>query len=270
MRKISAAMLCLAACVLLVGRAQATCSGAAVTNPLYSLNATTWAFETQDGYGDAAIGFFTLSVQPGNTFSTGALNGTETSVTHPYQVQVRTQLSGRYQVNSDCLGGTLFFTGTATNFIYAFVVVGNELFLVNASENMPNISAGEYAASHGTAVQLPGPPQCPPGVSPNSLFAGTWFFAAHDYAEAYIGSFTASAPPGVSQGVFSNYSYTGTSFGRVFTFGPQGGYSYQVYDDCSGGYSGGTEFVFVSPGKVFSLNDFSGVRIGYTGIAVRQ
>lgn len=65
MKKLSVAVLCLAACFSLTGRLQATCPVLSPTNnPLYYLNNTTWSFQTQDGLGDATIGVFTLTVGP--------------------------------------------------------------------------------------------------------------------------------------------------------------------------------------------------------------
>ncbi len=274
---LSASIFCLVAGFAIAGRAQAACSGAALTNPLNLLNGTSWAFHTHDGYGDAEIGVFTLTVQPPtmtNPYTTGVLNGTETSVSGSL-IQRGIQLTGKYQVSSDCLWGTLIFTGTATNYQYAFVNTGTELWLVNDSRNMPNNSNGQVASSRGTAVLLSGQPQCPAGVSPNSVFAGTWYFEDYndDTGGASIGTFIASVPAASYRGLM-NGTYTSTNQGIVTVNAPLQG-SYEVYSDCSGGtftelvtFTPNFDFVFAGPGKIFYLNDSSGVPLAYAREAV--
>jgi hypothetical protein len=263
MKTLNNALICIAASLAVVGHAQGACP-VGLVNPVYFLNGTNWAFLTHSGgAGDADIGIFTATAHPpsgNNPFYTGVLNGTQTS-NNAGAILIRAPFSGKYQVNSDCLGGTFFFNISGNAYQYAFVVASTtELYLLTVSNDTPNNGDGPTAGQRGAAILLAGPPQCPAGISPLSLLAGNWSFLTQDYGSASIGSFTAQFQPTLFQGTLQ-INQTTSAF-RFLDVDEVFNGSYQVYSDCSGGslvfpFGGDAfayEFVFASPRTIFMVS----------------
>jgi hypothetical protein len=257
--------------IITLGRAQAACP-AGLTNPNLFLNGTFWAFQTEDGYGDAAIGIFAATATA-SAFS-GTLTGNETSNSYRGQIIIQAALNGHFTVNPDCLGGTLSFNVNGIALQYVFVVAGSQLYLLSSSlppvqqveeannlvNNSVNLTSAAYAANRGIAYQMSGPPQC--SASPLSTLVGNWFFRTQAYASASIGTFTAqvTSPTPFAGSLTATQSSSGDGFlqlGEAFNG------SYVVLPDCSGGsivlpYGNDSwtyEFVFANPKLILMVSD---------------
>lgn len=282
MRIRSGATLCLVAGFSLASQLYGACTGSATTNPLYAVNNTSWAFQIQDGFGNASIGWFTLSVQTQAVFPAllGKINGVETSIITGGGVTRLAPFTGNYSVSPDCTGGTLSFTGISGKNQYQFVLAGtNLLYLADIGTSVRNTLTlygilNVYSAGHGTATMLAGPPSCPVTGAPSSLLSGAYSFQSYDVLEAQVGIFTATAGTGAT-GAIGNGTISGTNLGNVQIGIPFAG-SYAVYSDCSGGsmvlrptFFPIFEFVFAGPGKIYFLNSSSDTPLGYTGVGIQ-
>lgn len=250
-------MMCIVATLAAVRQAQAACPA----NPNVFLDGTNWAFLTEDGYaGDGAIGTFRATLSSTNPFS-GTLNGTLTSNAAGI-ILVGAVLNGRYTVNADCLGGTLFFNVNGDSYQYTFVLASaTELYLISSGGGAGNNSVGPFAGNRGRAVMLAGAAQCPAGAPALATLVGNWSFLSEDYLSASAGTFSARLPatPSVNGQLSITQTTSGVGFldvGEVFNG------TYEVYSNCSGGrlvfpYNNDSfeyEFVFAGPGKIFMVS----------------
>jgi len=239
------AMVCIIGSLLLSPGAQGQCPGG-LADPLYVINGTTWAFQTQDDdIGDGAVGLFQAHVQLPtgiNPYLTGILTLTMTSNAGG-AVTVQQLVTGKYQVNSTCTGGELFFNANQNAYQYAFVFNSGrtEMYMTsNSNDVRSNTSLGPYAGNHGKASLKTTPLGCPAGLAnPLYLLDGTtWSFQAVDYVGSSIGIFVAHVqlPTGINPyltGVLSVTETTSTQ-GNVYNMQMFPG-RYQIDRDCSGG-----------------------------------
>lgn len=239
-----AAMVCVIASSFVAPRAQAQCP-AGIANPLFAINGMTWAFQTQDdARGDGAVGIFKAQVQQPtltNPYLTGILTITMTSNAQG-QVTVQQQVTGKYQIDSNCGGGELIFNANQNAYQYAFVFANGrtEMYLTsNSTDATGNKSEGPTSGNHGKAV-LKTQLGCPTGLSdPLFLLNNTaWSFQTTDAFGSSIGSFSAQVllPTSVNPYLTGALSVTETTSVRGVIYNEQTFPGrYQIYPDCSGG-----------------------------------
>ena len=159
MKILSLCALCVLTVMLLATQAQAQSCPVGITNPLQILDGTTWTFSTEASQfgptGSALQGHFTASI---NAFGQGVLNVVET-VNQLMTTGVITRdanVSGRFQVYSDCSGGELMFMFSGFAVQYEFVFAGHftELYLLSDSININGVQNPLIEIQVGTAVRF--------------------------------------------------------------------------------------------------------------------
>lgn len=272
---------CLIAASLLASTAWAQCPGG-LTDPLFLINGTSWAFLTQDGaMGDATVGVFTAQAVPNPrtpTSLSGVLKITET-FNNRGVIQTQLTVAGAYQIYPDCSGGTLLMHTTNNSYQYSFVFAMNrtKMLLLSPGSVTRNYAVtlnsigDEYVrtsdsyvpndgysmmsvGNRGKAVVLATAPSCVGVVNPLTLLAGNWSFQTQNSGSASIGLFSAtvqpsSRTPSVTIGALN---FTQTVFGVPGTptrlLMPGEGIYTVDSSDCSGGTlsfnSGGNALVY--------------------------
>ena len=220
-------------------------AAACPANPLLALTGR-WTFNAQATPGPAnnefaIAGQFTPSLDPpragiGTPAGTGWLTITATSWINGSPTRIETD-AGRYQLNSDCSGGSLIMNLSSYPMQYDFFFYnGNQsMYLVSTINGRPAVGRATLGAS-----------ACPAGVAPVNALAGPYAFkfqgirwqpAAFGIAGVFTASTDALFRPSFldPRGRLDIRATSNLGFGGSVTRLEGDVGSYSILPDCSGG-----------------------------------